>query len=83
MTEQEKKAMIQNLIDAGCNQDIINKFNELDEKGDICEKIRLLAAHRKELLDCLNTCKKRIDCLDYLIVKLTKTVTESEKKQWK
>ncbi len=83
MEEREKKAVIRNLIDAGCKQDVIDKFNELDGKGDIRGEIRLLTAHRKELLDCLNTCKKRIDCLDYLIVKLTKTVTESEKKQWK
>lgn len=76
MEEREKKAVIQNLIDAGCKQDVIDKFNEFDGNGDIRGKIRLLAAHRQELLDGLNTCKKRIDCLDYLIVKLKKTATE-------
>ncbi len=59
--------IITNLKDAGCSDDIIDKFLHLLKEGNKAAQIKLLNAHRKSLLDTLHTSQKKIDCLDYLI----------------
>ena len=61
--------ILQNLKDANCSSDFISKFFELT--GKTKEQIKLLSNHRSELLDDLHTSQKRIDCLDFLIYKLS------------
>lgn len=59
-----------NLIDAGCDESFIKEFD-----GCICDRKkceRLLAAHRKELLEEVHAKEKNIDCLDYLVYKMGK-----------
>lgn len=68
------EAIIQNLKDAGCDGDTIEAFVN-DIKGEkLSEGLKLLAVHRRHLLDCLHKEQKRIDCLDYLVYKLEKQV---------
>ncbi len=60
----------QNLIDAGCDEDFISKFDNCicDEKE--CEK--LLVAHRRELLDEVHKKEENISNLDYLVYMMKK-----------
>ena len=72
-SESNENAIIQNLKDAGCNQDMITAFiNDLKE-GYIDDGMELLAAHRRLLLEELHREQKQIDCLDYLVYKMKKT----------
>lgn len=53
-SESNENAIIQNLKDAGCNQDMITAFiNDLKE-GYIDDGMKLLAAHRRLLLEELH-----------------------------
>lgn len=72
-SKSNEDAIIQNLKDAGCNHDIINAFIEDLKEGSIDDGMRLLAAHRRLLLEELHREQKQIDCLDYLIYKMEKT----------
>ena len=62
----------QNLVDAGCGPDIVRQCMVLTRKQDQAELMRVLARHRRALLDALHQSEKRIDCLDYLLHKLEK-----------
>lgn len=57
------------LRDAGCTDDMIANFVASHQKSETAGR-RLLASHRKTLLEDLHVCQKRIDCLDYLLYKL-------------
>ena len=59
--------IVQNLRDAGCDEDIISKFLECVEKGKKPESLRLLKRQRSELLDAVHKEQRKIDCLDYLV----------------
>lgn len=64
------KATLRNLKDANCNRNLISKFFLFEKNGKTMEQLRLLAVHRKNLLDKLHKSQERIDCLDYLIFKI-------------
>lgn len=70
--ENHDEAIIQNLMDAGCSRDTITAFVEDIRAEKIAEGLKLLAAHRRFLLECLHKEQKRIDCLDYLVYQLEK-----------
>ncbi len=72
MNGYNESAIMQNLIDAGCGQEFISEFMEDLRKDNISKDLKLLAAHRRSLLDDLHKEQKRIDCLDYLVYKMTK-----------
>ena len=58
-SESNENAIIQNLKDAGCNQDMITAFiNDLKE-GYIDDGMKLLAAHRRLLLEELHREQKQ------------------------
>lgn len=58
----------QNLIDAGCDEEFIKQFSISDDKQ--CEK--MLAAHRRELLNEVHEKERCISCLDYLVYTMKK-----------
>ncbi len=62
----DNNKLIQNLKDANCSQDFIEKFLKAGKEAGT----KLLAGHRKQLLNELHINQKRIDCLDYLIFTL-------------
>ena len=53
-SKSNEDAIIQNLKDAGCNQDIITAFIKDLKEGSIDDGMRLLAAHRRLLLEELH-----------------------------
>lgn len=67
---QSIEAIIQNLKDAGCDSDTIEKFMADLQKGKEANSLKLLAVHRKNLLDSLHREQKCIDCLDYLVYQM-------------
>lgn len=67
---QPIEAIIQNLKDAGCDSDTIEKFMADLQKGKEANGLKRLAVHRKNLLDSLHREQKCIDCLDYLVYQM-------------
>lgn len=63
----------QNLIDAGCGQEIVKQCMELNEEQKTAQLMQVLARHRRSLLDTVHAGQKQIDCLDYLIYWMEKT----------
>mgnify|MGYP001624298002 CR=1 FL=1 len=62
--------VLQNLKDAGCTNEMVEKFMILQDNDDEEQQIQLLSGHRKYLLEKLHREEKRIDCLDYLLYKM-------------
>lgn len=62
-----KTSLRQNLTDAACPPDTIERFMALGQDGRKKEQIALLTAHRKVLLEQVRSGQRRLDCLDYLL----------------
>ncbi|MGI6009973.1 MAG: hypothetical protein ACOX8H_00560 [Ruminococcus sp.] len=62
--------VLQNLRDAGCTDEMVEKFLALQDSENEEQQIRFLSGHRKHLLEKLHQEEKRIDCLDYLIYQI-------------
>jgi len=62
----------ENLSDAGCDPEMIERFMKLVEQGNREAGLALLAKHRKRLLDCCHAQQKKLDCLDYLVYQMSK-----------
>lgn len=45
----------------------------LDREKRIAEMKRILARHRRTLLDTIHADQKKIDCLDYLVYQMEKS----------
>lgn len=67
-----KGILRQNLIDAGCGQELVQKCMDLAQGKKVAEIQRILAGHRRTLLDTVHAEQKKIDCLDYLVYKMDK-----------
>ncbi len=67
----------ENLTDAGCDPELVERFMALVERGDGERGLELLAKHRKCLLDRCHAEQKKIDCLDYLIYQMKKEARET------
>lgn len=63
---------IQNLQDAGCDEETIASFLSHQNNGQINEGLKLLQAYRKSILDNLHNNQKQIDYLDYFIYQIKK-----------
>ena len=59
--------LLQNLEDAGCSAEFIQKYLEISDSGGTSVRLRLLESQRKELLGQLHAQQRKLDCLDYLI----------------
>ena len=62
----------QNLIDAGCNSEIVQQCMELARGQRTGEMKQILTRYRRTLLDTVHAEQKKIDCLDYLFYKMEK-----------
>ncbi len=60
------------LQDAGCDKALISEVARLYERGDNGMVVRKLRRHRGVLMEELHGSQKKVDCLDYLLRKLTK-----------
>ena len=63
----------QNLIDAGCDQELAGRCIALAQEKKNGELLLILSHHRRTLLDTLHRSEKQIDCLDYLIYQINRT----------
>lgn len=63
--------ILQNLIDAGCDEKTITIFESCRSVKD---ELRLLEKHRAALLDRSHEVNRQISCLDYLIYNLEKEI---------
>lgn len=68
--------LYQNLVDAGCDRETVQRCMALSQSGKTSGLLRLLASHRKTLLDAVHRNQKQLDCLDYLVYQ-----TEKEQRQ--
>ncbi len=66
----EQDAIRQNLLDAGCREDLVNRACDLMAHGKKKEALKLIGKHRKQVLDCCHAEQRKIDCLDYLVYQL-------------
>ncbi len=66
-----KEAVIQNLKDAGCDQDIVECCIACMKQGKKNELLKRLEEHRKGLLHKVHEEEKHIDCLDYLVYQIS------------
>ena len=64
------EAVKQNLIDAGCSEQLIQQFVSLQAEYKTDEILSLLSKQRKNLLDNVHAEERKIYCLDYLVNKL-------------
>lgn len=66
----EQEMLLQNLKDAGCDQQTIESCIALFQQKNTSEMKRLLAKHKRKLLETVHIHQKEIDCLDYLVFRL-------------
>ena len=64
--------VVQNLKDAGCTDEMAEKFMALQDREGGEEQLKFLSVHRKHLLEQLHRYERQIDCLDYLIYQMEK-----------
>ena len=65
-------AIIQNLIDAGCDDDFIGAFKELYASGQLPKMLTMLANQRRALLEKIHSDERKIFCIDFLVNRLNK-----------
>lgn len=75
---QEQERTIQNMKDAGCSEDTIKRFLFCYQAGDIKGELKVLSNHRQAILDEIHRGQKEIDCLDYLVYQIEKSVGKSK-----
>lgn len=69
-TANTREMLLQNLKDAGCSQQMIESCVALFRQKNTLEMKRLLAKHKRALLEAVHIHQKEIDCLDYLVFRL-------------
>ncbi len=72
VSQQEEKALIRNLEDAGCSLDIIESFCKCQEVKEYTEQLQILSKQRRMLLEQVHDTQHRLECLDYLIYTIRK-----------
>lgn len=75
--------MIQNMRDAGCGQETIQKIYRLYTDGQVKDAVKILRQHRCSLMEQLHESQGRVDCLDFLVRKMENLYRAgNEKKGW-
>ncbi len=73
----------QNLIDAGCSEDLTRTCMELAKANKWKRLLPLLSKQRINLLDLVHDGQKQIDCLDFLVYSINKKTYLGGFVQWK
>lgn len=71
---ESKATIIENLKDAGCEQETIDCCLTYLDTGKKSEFLKQLENHRKKLLDKVHRQEKQISCLDYLVFQIEKYI---------
>lgn len=66
----QPEALRQTLQDAGCDEKTVERYLDLEREGRTQEQLRLLAVHRRLLLEAIHSRQRQIDCLDYLVFQM-------------
>lgn len=66
--------MIVELLENGCSKDIVDQFCQLSNGNNKIDLILILRKYRQELINRIDTNGKLIDCIDYLIYDLERTL---------
>ena len=72
---ESRKAVVQNLEDAGCNCERIEDFLGWYDEGKKEKQLEVLEHQRRDLLERILREERRISCLDYLIYQIQGTAT--------
>ncbi|RZT02227.1 hypothetical protein EV209_0336 [Cuneatibacter caecimuris] len=80
---ESSESIIQNLKDAGCDCETIERFMTNLQNGNEANGLKQLALHRKNLLASLHKDQKCIDCLDYLVYQMKKANNKQEPRKEK
>lgn len=67
-----RQAVVQNLRDAGCPQELMECIMTHLDEDDMGELLKLLEQHRSCLLSMVHEREKQIDCLDYFVYQIKK-----------
>lgn len=70
--EKPWRDMMQDLRDAGCDDETVEQFGDLGTRGNTQGQLELLSRHRKQLLEKIHHREQQICCLDYLTYQLEK-----------
>lgn len=70
MNLENDNSILQNLKDAGCDNQFIEIFFQLKGENNKKRLLVLLERHKTVLLDSLHNFQKKIDCLDYLVYQI-------------
>ena len=74
----------QNLVDAGCEQEAIDRYIEIYRQKEFDCLAKQLILHRTSLLNDLHQVQYQIDCLDYLLQQIKAgNKKETEVRTWK
>lgn len=63
---------LQNLKDAGCESQTIEKVCRLYHSGQVQDAVKILRRHRCSLMDSLHESQRKVDCLDFLVRRMEK-----------
>lgn len=72
INRQQELAYYQNLNDAGCTEEEIQKCISLIKENKLAAMVEMLSTHRNKLLKKIHDKQKQIDCLDYFVYKIKK-----------
>lgn len=67
-----KEKILENLRDAGCDEQIISEYLGAMEAGNKKAAMACLDKHREKLLEQFHKSSGCIDCLDYFVIKAEK-----------
>lgn len=66
--------ILQNLKDADCPKELIEEFFRMKEAGLNNQLVQLLYTQKTRLLESLHESQKKVDCLDYLIFQINRSI---------
>ncbi len=68
----ESECFYENLVDIGLDEEMISRCMRLKKEGKNKELLGTLQNSRRDLLDDIHGKQKELDCLDYLLHRLSK-----------
>ena len=75
--ENQEKQVLRNLRDAGCPPKTIQQFLLWERDGQTSQQVALLKKHRCLLLNKIHALHNELDCLDFLLRQLEKSLKET------
>ena len=68
----ESECFYENLVDIGLDEEMISRCMRLKKEGKYKELLGTLQNSRRDLLDDIHGKQKELDCLDFLVHRLSK-----------